>query len=764
MPSLTQNNRKLAIETALGSDVVLLRGFTFQERLGRPFSIEAELFSEAADIKFDDIVGTNATIRLEIPEGDTRYFNGIVSRFSQGANKGGLAHYRATIVPWLWLLTRTSDCRIFQQKSVPDILKQVFQDHGFSDFEDKLTESYQTKEYCVQYRETYFNFVCRLMEQEGIYYYFTHENGKHTMVLADSASAHSPLTGFETIEFSGLGDSVEGRQVVTDWQVEMQVQPGAYVLNDFNFETPRNNLAAATSVTRPNAASNYELYDYPGEYTEHAEGERLAKVRLAEYQTQYRVCRGQATVRAVTAGATFKLDKFPRTDQNAEYLITSISLQADGGDFGAGETEGGDFYSCSFEVIEKAETFRAPQVTPKPLIQGLQTAIVTGKKGEEIEVDEHGRVKVQFHWDRYSKADENSSCWIRVAQLWAGKKWGSIYTPRIGQEVVVEFLEGDPDRPLITGRVYNGEAKPPYDLPAEKTKSTLKSNSSKGGDGFNEIRFEDKKDNEQLFIHAQKDMDLRVKNDRKVFVGGGADGSKKEGSLHLIVKKDQFEKVEGDKHQTVKGDQFGKNEGDIHETIKGGQFVKIEGDDNLEIKGNQAVKTGADVHLKAGGNLNTEAGQKISLKSGMDLHAKAGMNYAMDAGMAIHLKAGMTVVIEGGVQLSLKVGGNFIDINPGGVFITGTTVMINSGGAAGSGGGSSPTAPTAPEAPDPPKEPKEADQDKAGEVDKAPKAPKPPKPVSYSSQAKVMKQAAADGTPFCEECEKAKQQQAAGAS
>ena len=340
---------------------------------------------------------------------------------------------------------------------------------------------------------------------------------------------------------------------------------------------------------------------------------------------------------------------------------------------------------------------------------------MAGPSGEEIYTDKYGRVKVQFHWDRRGKRDENSSCWVRVAHDWAGKRWGAVFLPRIGQEVIVDFLEGDPDQPIIVGSVYNAQEMPPYALPDEKTKSTIKSNSSKGGDGFNEIRFEDKKGDEQIFVHAEKDEDLRVKHDAREWIGN---------ERHLIVKKDQLELVESDKHGTVKGDHLTKVEGDRGSTIQGDRLAKITGADHLTVTSNQSEKIGGD------------KGSKVS------------MNWSADAGMNVSIKGGMAVVIEGGVQLSLKVGGNFIDINPGGVFIQGTMVMINSGGSAGST-----TAPAAPEAPDPPKAPKEAADDKSGEKTELPAAPTPPQPGTYSPAAIVMKQAAQDGTPFCEECE-----------
>jgi type VI secretion system secreted protein VgrG len=746
---ITQKHRLLAIGTALGPDLLGLRTMAVQERLSRPFQIEVELTSEDGQLDFDKVIGQNATIRLELNENDTRYFNGYISRLVQIANRGGYAQYRATIVPWLWFLTRTADCRIFQDKTIPEVLEEVFKAHGYNDYKLSLTATYPKWEYCVQYRETDFSFVSRLMEQEGIYYFFQHENGKHTLVLADSISAHNPFPGCSEISFCELQKGFSPRQDITEWLVEKEVQTVGYALGDYDFTRPKASIQAVANVNRQYGGAVFEIYDYPGEFDQQGDGDRLASVRLDELQSQLEVVHAQTSARGVAAGCTFKLKNHPRTDQNREYLITSAELRADAGEF-ASESGGGSssgFFAASFTAIEKTQQFRPPRITPKPVIQGPQTAFVVGKSGEEVDADEYGRVKVQFHWDRYGKMDENSSCWVRVAQIWAGKKWGALFTPRIGQEVLIEFLEGDPDQPIITGRVYNGLAKPPYDPKAKKTISTLKSNSSKGGGGFNEIRFDDEKGKEQVFFHAEKDEDVRVKNDAKEWIGN---------ERHLVVKKDQLEKVEGDKHSTVKGNSLSKVEGDRGDTIKGGRFVQIDGADNLTLKGDQNAKVEGDVNLKGGKNINEEAGQKLSIKAGQDLHEKAGQNYAMEAGQNIHLKGGMNVVIEAGMQLSLKVGGNFVDIGPAGVSIKGTMVNINSGGAPGSGSGSSPTAPAAPEAPDPPKDPKDAADADPGEKDETPPAPKPPKPTSYSASAQVLKYAAANGTPFCAECEKLK--------
>jgi type VI secretion system secreted protein VgrG len=637
--AITQAHRFIAVATPLGEDVLLLQSFSYSESLGSLFSLELKLISQKTDILFSDIVGQNVTLRLNLPGDKIRYFNGYVSRFSQVGQENGSTRYDATVVPWLWFLTQTSDCRIFQEMAVPDIIKEVFRDHGFTDFDDALSGNYRTWEYCVQYRETDFNFVSRLMEQEGIYYYFKHEDGKHFMVLADSASAHEPYPGYETIPYYPPTQQSREQEYVYDWDIEHEVQPVVFTHTDFNFKNPGSDLMASRKSDRQDKGPDFEIFDYPGEYTNLDEGETYARARIEEIRAEYETLHGETTARGISAGFCFNLTNHPRQDQQRNYLLKSVSLSAATSGYYSGETEGEEF-NCSFTAMDAAQTYRHPRTTPKSSIPGPQTAMVVGPSRQEIYTDEYGRVKVQFHWDRYGKADENSSCWIRVAQVWAGKKWGAIYTPRIGQEVIVEFLEGDPDRPIITGRVYNAQEMPPYDLPGNKTISTLKSNSSKGGQGFNEIRFEDNKGEEQIFIHGEKNFDTRIKNDAKELIGQ---------DRHLIIKRDQIEEVGGDKHLTIKGDQ---NE-------------KIDG--------------------------------TVSLDAGMDLQQKAGMNHALEAGMNIHIKGGMNVVIEAGMKLSLKAGASFIDIGPSGVAISGMpTVMINSGGAAGSGSGCSPQPPKTP--------------------------------------------------------------------
>jgi type VI secretion system secreted protein VgrG len=535
------------------------------------------------------------------------------------------------------------------------------------------------------------------------------------MVLADSKSAHEPFGGYEEIIYRPPTSEFRQKEVITELTVTQEVQPGTYAHTDFDFKAPAKNLLVKSQVQRQHAAADFEIYDYPGEYEQTGDGENYAKSRIEELQSGFELVRGAGDVRGIATGCKFTLTDHPTSSFNRDYLIVETNIEASTDEFDSaapGTVRKGASFNSSLVAIDYATQFRAPRSTPLPMIRGPQTAIVVGPGGDEIYTDKYGRVKVQFHWDRYSKADQNSSCWVRVSQNWAGKKWGAMFIPRIGQEVIVEFLEGDPDRPIITGRVYNDKAMPPYDLPGNMTRSTIKSNSSKGGSGWNEIRLEDKKSSEQIFIHAQKNMDERVLNDSKEFIGN---------DRHLIVKKKQYEKVEEEKHLIVTQDYFEKISGDMHHHVVGNRNEKID--------------------------------QTLSVNAGMDMQEKVGMNYAMEAGSAIHIKAGMTCVIEAGMQLTLKVGGNFINIDPVGVTIVGTLVNINSGGAAGSGAGSSPTSPIDPV------EAKEADDDNAGSVDQPPPTLQPPTPVTYSAQATVMQKAAEDGTPFCAVCEAARRAQ-----
>jgi type VI secretion system secreted protein VgrG len=692
MGEYTQANRLIRVETVLGKDALLLQSFRGQESVSRLFHFDLYMHSENRSISMESIVGKKATIIIVLPDKKERYINGVISAFSQagstplemGTNPKIFAHYSATLMPAMWMLTRTSDCRIFQEMTVPDILAKIFEEHKL-DFKNHLHGDFKEREYCVQYRETDFNFVSRLMEEEGIFYFFKHEADKHTLIIANDPSEFkaTPLHGDISYK-SGIGEEMH-RDVITEWTVGQEVRPGRYATNDFNFKDPLFDL---TSNVTGKDERKLELYDYPGEYQTKNEGERLVGIRMHEQESPQVIANGSSTCRGFIAGFKFKLKDHYRRDFNKEYVITSNYISSDQGtNYRTSGVDAASFfdYSNQIQCIPYPAPFRPARTTSVPFMQGPQTAMVVGPAGEEIYVDKYGRVKVQFHWDREGKYNEKSSCWMRVSQNWAGKRWGTMFIPRVGQEVIVDFLEGDPDQPIITGCVYNGNAMPPYELPAEKTKSTIKTNSSKGGSGFNEIRFEDKKGDEQLFIHGEKDFDLRIKEDAREFTGS---------QRHLIVKADQKERVEGDKHLHVQGDHSEKIDGTYsHSTL-------------------------------------------------IERQEKVGMRYALDAGLDISMKSGMNVNIESEVSITLRVGSNFINISPAGIFIIGTVVVINSTGnfqRVNSGIGATPELPADPE---------EADDAQAGQKPELPKPKKPTVPDSYSVGALSLKNAAQDGTPF----------------
>ena len=620
---LDQSKRQIGIDTPLGANVLVLRNFTATEELGRLFQIDAELLSENFQISFPQIVGQNVTIRLETIQAAPRFFNGHVRSFRQTGAVGRLARYHAEIVPKLWFLTRSADCRIFQNKRVPDIVKEVLQERGITDIEDTLTASYPQWEYCVQYRETDFNFISRLMEQEGIHYYFKHAQGTHTLVLADGDSSHPTFPGYADMSFHQEGVGVVNLQGVKEWAMTQEVQAGSYVLNDYDFEKPKTSLKAPANIDRQNVEANHELYDYPGEYDKFDDGKRYARMRIEEVQSDFEIAEGSGDVRGVAAGFKFKMNSLTRSDQIDDYLVVSSVTRAESEGFlsGGGASDSGAF-SCSFTAVRAKTPFHPARLTPKPIIQGAQTAVVTGPKGEEIYTDKYGRVKVQFHWDRKGKKDENTTCFIRVAEPWAGKNWAIIFTPRIGQEVVVNFLEGDPDQPLIIGSVYNGDQMPPYTLPANKTQSGVKTRSSLNGTpaNFNEIRFEDKKGQEQLYIHAEKNEDIVVENNKTENVGNNEDI-----------------KIGNDRTETVGHD----------------QSITVQNNDKLMVAMNQDITIGVKQSETIGTERTTTIGTTDTLNVGVGRTTTIGATDSLSVGGAINTTSGGVITITAGAAITI---------------------------------------------------------------------------------------------------------------
>ncbi|MDX9683365.1 type VI secretion system tip protein VgrG [Pseudomonas protegens] len=613
-----QSTRLAQVNCPLGPDVLLLKSLGGGEELGRLFDYQLQLASSDANIDLNQLLGKPMGLSVQLDGGGQRYFHGIVARCSQNIDTGQFASYEVTLRPWLWLLSRTSDCRIFQNtRSIPQIIKQVFRDLGFSDFEDALSRPYREWEYCVQYRETSFDFVSRLMEQEGIYYFFRHEKDRHVVVLADAYGAHSSVPGYASVPYYPRDEQQRERDHMFDWHLAQEVQPGSLELNDYDFQRPSARIEVRSAMPRPHSAGDYPLYDYPGTYVQSSDGEHYAQTRIEALQSLHERIELSGNARGLGVGNLFSLTGFSRQDQNREYLIVSIRYYLVQESLESGAGGGSAQFESHLTCIDAQQSFRPLATTHKPMVQGPQTARVVGPAGEEIWTDQYGRVKVHFHWDRHDQSNENSSCWIRVSQAWAGKNWGSMQIPRIGQEVIVSFLEGDPDRPIITGRVYNAEQTVPYDLPANATQSGMKSRSSKGGSpaNFNEIRMEDKKGAEQLYIHAERNQDIVVEVNESHSVGNnrnksiGHDEYVTIGNKRTRIVQHVDELRVGEKKLDSVGQSYVIEVGERLRLVCGASILELNASGQINLCGvNISVHASADAQINTGGVLHLNNG------------------------------------------------------------------------------------------------------------------------------------------------------------
>ena len=627
------------------ADDLLFYSMSARETLSEPFEFDLQLISLSEKIEVEALLGKPITVKLKLdPKGGAgeRYFHGRVARCERVGSMPGTRYYayRAVLRPWLWFMTLAQDNRVFQKKSVLEIVKAVCDAHvGLgAAVVSKLSGNLKPREYCVQYHESDFQFVSRLLEQEGIYYHFEHSASAHKLVLCNAASSHTAQAG-AAAKLSYVAGSAAGSktQFVRGWSSVIQAHSAKATLADFNFETPATKLLSTKSSTHAGAAATLEVYDYPARFDATAEGDRYAELRTSEYEARYPVFEGTTDVRAMACGKTFEIASLPITAENGKYLVAQTRTElVEGVHDSSGEKQGSHF-ECRFEATSTKAVYRTRSRTPKALVHGPQTAFVVGPERDEIHTDKHGRVKVQFHWDRLGKEDENSSCWVRVSQPWAGRGFGFVQIPRIGDEVVVSFLEGDPDRPLITGRVYNAVNDAPWTLPDHATVSGVKTRSSKGGwaGTANELRFEDAKDKEYIRLQAEK-------------------------TFYRHVKENAFDNIVGDDTLTVGGNRY--------EAIKKDQKVEITQD--------HWHKVGKDLHVDVGGDIfvNTVGASDLT----------AGTNLALTAGMEIAVNAGIKLSVEAGTTITLKAGASFISIGPGGVDISGPMVKINSGGSGGS--------------------------------------------------------------------------------
>ncbi|MER8528440.1 MULTISPECIES: type VI secretion system tip protein TssI/VgrG [unclassified Mesorhizobium] len=573
MPS---EQRATAVQTPVGAELLTFTHLVGRDEISRCYAYTVGFVSTDHDI--DPLKMLGGAVSIEGESDPKRWFGGLVSEFRLTRIEDRLAYYEAVARPWLWFLGNTTDCRIFQNMSVVEIVEEVFSKYSTAKFEKRLQGSYPPREYCVQYDETDLDFVQRLLEHEGILYFFEHGEGKHTLVLADAMSKLKPAPGYEKVpyHFEGQG-SRRDVEYITEWIPGSSVRPGSYVHTDYDFRKPGADLMAKSAQPFSHKLAAGENYRQPGAHFEVGRGDSLAAIRREEIQAVHQRIAAVGTVRGLYSGCTFNLDGFPRQDQNQEYLVVSAEYRL----FDPGYRPHADFDSENFKVIlgvaPTALPYRPPRVTTRPIMRGPQTATVVGPSGEEIFTDKYARVKVQFHWDRLGKKDQNSSCFVRVSQTWAGSGWGFIQIPRIGQEVIVDFIEGDPDLPIITGRVYNASQMPPYGLPGSATQSGWKSDSSKGGGGYNELMFEDKAGSELVNFQAQKDHNLLIKNDRT-----------------KLVQHDQSDRIDHDAKHSV-----GHN---LDEDVGNNKTVKVGVDQTTDIGSNDTETVGINRSLTVGSN------------------------------------------------------------------------------------------------------------------------------------------------------------------
>jgi type VI secretion system secreted protein VgrG len=614
-----QSTRIATVTTPFGKDELGLLSLTGTESLSSVPFFELTMVSERKRLDPNEILGKTVAVTLNTAHGQKkRYFHGHVTRFGRAGMATRYYAYRAVISPWPWFLSLTANCRVFQNKTVPEIVQKVCQDHGFDQIELRMQESYTPWEYCVQYRETDLTFINRLMEQEGICYFIKYEENKHTLVLADSPSSYQAFPGYTNIKLRHTNPAdTEDREHIREFTAQINHVSGAYAHTDYDFERPRTDLYSRSELPGHYSHATFETYDYPGEYVQYHDGEAWARTRMEAIHAQMEQATGRADSRGIVPGSVFSLTESPFPEENRKYLVTSAQYELHSGEFESGRGVNAEVFECRFNVQPAEKQFRPPLRTEKPKIFGIQTAVVVGPKAEEIYTDKYGRIKVHFHWDREGKRDENSSCWIRVAQPWAGKGWGSVSIPRIGHEVVVDFLEGDPDQPLVIGSVYNGDQMPPYELPGKKVVTGLKSNTHKGK-GYNEMLMDDTAGQEKVTIHGQYDMSTTAEHDHTLTVHNnhastvdGTHTEKIKGTTEITITEGAY----SHKVAANKAERFAKAESTlISETAHihiqaatsiqlhvGASSLRLGQDGNILLQGHNVIIQGdATVTVKAG--------------------------------------------------------------------------------------------------------------------------------------------------------------------
>jgi type VI secretion system secreted protein VgrG len=674
----------LDVETS-GGIPFKLNIFKGIERLSDLFEYTLFMSTKSRDVVFDTLMNQSATVSLRVGS-LVRTYNGIIGRFEQeGTPFKPLdlsSAYKATLYPKLWLLTFSGQCRIFQNKSALDIIESVLVENQIHYSNQVTTSGRQQREYCVQYNETDFNFISRLMEEEGIYYYFQQNPGNHILVLADSMEGHPFCPNAASVSFHDVGPHEPFMMKVSSCFIKQRIVPESNTIKSYNYLMPQTPLKAQAMGT-PDAGGG-EITTYDEIYDQQPYGDDLVKVKLQSEEAPQKTVVGLSLVPFFLAGYKFDLEKHPRSDANITYVLYEVVHEARL----IPEGEDGPLYKNNYQAFPVTIPFRPAQKTPRPRIYSTQTAKVTGKPGEEIYTEEYGRIKVKFHWDPSEKEDDTTSCWIRVATLWSGQKWGTLFTPRIGHEVVISFIDGDPDKPLVIGSVYNGENKPPY-LPDEPTKSTIKSQTSKKEGapvpGFNEFRFEDKRHEEQIYIHAQKDFKIDVQNNQDITIVGG--------NRTILLKAE--EEIEEERQGAQSNDSLKLINGDKSlQIIKGNYSIQLD-EGNITVKcanGNVSFDVNGNISFKCTGNFSVDAAQSISMKAaeeisataGADFSAKAGAAATMEAGADATVKAKAAAMMQAGIDASVKAGaavevtaGASVSIEGATVEVTGALITLN---------------------------------------------------------------------------------------
>ncbi|WNJ33172.1 type VI secretion system Vgr family protein [Enterobacter hormaechei] len=562
-----------------------------REAMSESFALTLTLLGTDARIDRSRLLGQPVTVTIPTQNLLTsRYVNGKITRVAVSAVEltgTRYAVYQLTVEPDLWPMKRDRNLRIFQGQTVPQIVKTLLGEHQVN-VEDKLTGSYRVWDYCVQYQESSLDFISRLMELEGIAYYFSHEADKHTLVLTDAATQHQPFSGYEVIPYhqtpSGGSTDEEG---ISQWALEDSVTPGIYSLDDYDFRKPNAWLFQAQQNPASPKPGSIDVYDWPGRFVETGHAEFYARIRQERWQVEHQQIQATATAAGIAPGHTFTLTNAPFFSDNGEYLVTAAGYHFEENRYASGEGE--TIHRTDFTVIPASVSYRPAQSTAWPRTYGPQTAKVVGPQGESIWTDKYGRVKVKFHWDRLAKGDDTSSCWVRVSSAWAGQGYGGVQIPRVGDEVVVDFINGDPDRPIITGRVYNEASMPPWALPAAATQMGFMSRTKDGSvDNANALRFEDKAGAEQVWIQAERNMDTSVKNDETHSVGG---------ARSHYVKKNELHRVEANQIQAVKGGtEILTGKGKLDAAVE--QYVIASGTKLRLVSGESAIE------LNANGKIN----------------------------------------------------------------------------------------------------------------------------------------------------------------